>query len=72
MEINEVTDFLEENEATARGGAPQAEPKIAIRVKLDCTEERVVELERGTSVSRILEIVAAETWLRHRGAGPGP
>ena len=60
MEVNEVADILEENEAASCGGAPQAEPKIAIRVKLDRGEERVVELERGASVSRILEIVAAE------------
>ena len=64
MEVREVTDIVETNDAVACGGVPQAEPKIAIRVKLDRAEERVVELKRGASVSRILEIVAAE-----RGCG---
>ena len=59
-----MADILDENEGTACRNAPQAEPKIAIQVKLDRAEEQVVELERGTSVRRILEIVAAE-----RGCG---
>ena len=64
MEMREVTDTVGTNEAVSCGGVPQAEPKIAIRVKLDRAEERVVELKRGASVSTILEIVAAE-----RGCG---
>ena len=55
-----MTEIFEENEAITCGDASQAEPKIAIRVKLDHDEERVIELEQGTSVNLILEIVAAE------------
>ena len=55
-----MTITLEENEAVAYRGGPQVEPKIAIRVKLDGTEDRVVELDRGACVSRILEVVATE------------
>ena len=64
VEVGEMTEIIEQNEAVACGGAPQVEPKIAIRVKLDRAEERVVGLERGASVTRILELVAAE-----RGCG---
>ena len=64
MEKNEVTEMLEENEPVACGDAPQAEAKIAIRVKLDCGEARVLELEQGANATGVLEAVAAE-----RGCG---
>ena len=64
MEIDEMSEIMEENESVACGGSSQAEPKIAIRMKSDRAEERVVALELGSSVTRILEIVAAE-----RGCG---
>ena len=64
QEMKQVTDIVADSEAIACGDAPQAEPKIAIRVKLDRAEERVIELKQGTSVTRILEIVATE-----RGCG---
>lgn len=62
--VNEVTEMLEENEPIACGDSPQAEAKIAIRVKVDCAEARVLELEEGVSAAGILEFVAEE-----RGCG---
>ena len=59
-----MTDIVVESEAAACGDGPQVEPKIAIRVKLGRAEERVIELKQGASVTRVLEIVAAE-----RGCG---
>ncbi|WP_428101051.1 hypothetical protein [Candidatus Rariloculus sp.] len=63
-EIKKVTDIIEENESVSCGVVSQAETKIAIRVKLDRTDGRVIELVQGASVSRILEVVASE-----RGCG---
>ena len=60
LEIYEMTDFIEENEHAACGNTSQTESLIPIRVKLGCVEERVIELNRGASVDRILEIVAEE------------
>ena len=62
--VNEVTEMLEENEAVACGDTPQAEVKIALRVKIDCAEARVFELDKGAGATGILEAVAAE-----RGCG---
>ena len=43
------------------GGSPaQSEAKIAVRVKSGRGEERVIELDSGTNVTAILEIVATE------------
>ena len=55
-----MTDILEENEPVACGDAPQVEAKIEIRVKVDCAEARVFELEQGASAAGILEAVAAD------------
>ncbi len=52
--------MTEKNGADARGNSPQAERKFSIPVKLGCIEERFVELELGSSVTAILEVVAAE------------
>ena len=60
LEMNEMTEVPNENQAVVCGGTPQTEQKIAIRVKLDRAEERVVGLEPGATVARILEIVATE------------
>lgn len=59
-----MTEILQENEEVGCEDAPQAEEKIAIRVKVDCAEARVFELEKGESATGILEVVAAE-----RGCG---
>ena len=59
-----MTDIIDENEDVACGDSPQAEAMIAIRVKVDCAEARVFELEQGASATGILEAVAAE-----RGCG---
>lgn len=59
-ETNKVTTVLEGNDAIPNGGDMQDETKIAVRVKLDRINERIVELEQGTKLSRVLEIVAAE------------
>ena len=42
----------------------QADGKLSIPVKLGCSEERVFELEPGSRVTRIIEIIATE-----RGCG---
>lgn len=55
-----MTEVANENPTVVCGGTAQTEQKIAIRVKLDRADERVVGLERGETVTRILEIVAAE------------
>ena len=55
-----MAEIVERNEGVVYGGGPQAEPMVPIRVKLNRAEERVVEVEGGASVSRILEQVAAE------------
>ena len=55
-----MTDILEENEPVACGDASQARAKTAIRVKVDCDEARVLELEQGASATGILEVVAGE------------
>ena len=59
-----MADILEVNETVACGDTPQTEAKITIRVKVDCAEARVFELEQGASATGILEAVAAE-----RGCG---
>ena len=55
----EVTE-IDEGQVGSRGNSRQSQAKIAIRVKTGYAEERVVELEPGSSVTRILEIVAAD------------
>lgn len=60
-ETSEVTNVPKGNLEVDFGGAPQAKPKIEIRVKLDCTEERLVELEQGACITELLEIVAADS-----------
>lgn len=55
-----MTDSISERDSGACGSSPQAHGKVAILVKSGCTEERVVELELGSRVTAVLEVVAAE------------
>ena len=55
-----MTDSVEQRDVDTCGSFPQAHDKVAIPVKSGHTEERVVELELGSRVTAILEIVAAE------------
>ena len=51
---------IDEGQIGSHGNSSQSQAKIAIRVKTGHAEERVVDLEPGSSVTRILEIVAAD------------
>ena len=59
MEITEMAEIIDREDVGACGVTPLSEEKIAVRVKSGRAEERVVELERGTSVTELLESVAA-------------
>lgn len=58
MEV-EMTDSISERDSGACGSSPQAHGKVAIPVKSGCTEEQVIELELGSRVTAVLEVVAA-------------
>ena len=51
---------IDDGQVGACRNTPQLQAKIAIRVKSGHTEERVVELEPGTSATAILEVLAAD------------
>lgn len=51
---------IEDKEKVARSDNLEIGQKIPIRIKLDSSEEQMIELENGTSVSKILEILATE------------
>ena len=64
MEVIKMTDSISERDSGVCGSSPQAHGKVAIPVKSGCSEERVVELELGSRVIAVLEIVAAERGCR--------
>ena len=64
MESVEMTEIIEKRGLAACDLSQQADPKIGIRVKTEDVEERLVELKYGTSVTSVLEIVAAESGYR--------
>ena len=55
-----MTGSVEQRDVGTCGSSPQAHGKVAIAVKTGHAEKRAVELELGSSVTTILEIVAAE------------
>ena len=55
-----MTDNISGKDSGACGSSPQAPGKIAISVKSGYAEERVVELELGSRVAAVLEVIAAE------------
>ena len=59
-----MTDIVDEKEVGTRGSSPQARVKLPIPVKSGHSEERILELDLGTRVTAILEIVAAERGCR--------
>ena len=63
-EVINMTDSISERNSGVCGSSPQAHSKISVPVKLDYAEERVVELELGSRVTAVLEIVAAERGCR--------
>ena len=59
-----MTDSISERNSGACGSSPQVHSKVSVPVKLDYAEERIVELELGSRVTAVLEIVAAERGCR--------
>ena len=55
-----MTDSVDQRDVGTCGSSPHVHDKVAILVKSGYAEERVVELELGSPVTTILEIVAVE------------
>lgn len=60
MEVAGMTASTYEKESRVGGSPPQTRGKATIPVKLGYAEDRIVELELGSHVAAVLEVVAAE------------
>ncbi len=64
MEVIKMTDSISKRDSGVCGSSPQAHGKVSVPVKLDYAKERIVELELGSRVTAVLEIVSAERGCR--------